>query len=403
MRAYFISALLSCGMALTAALPATAQQNKPVVVGVLNDMVGPYSAISGPGSAIAAEMAAEDFGGSVLGRPIKVISADHQNKPDVGSAIARRWFDTEDVQLILDLPTSGVALAVQGVGREKGKITIISTGGPELATGAQCSPTGIHWVYDTYSAGKTIALANQTKPGTKWFFIVLDSVAGEFLLKATTRFVEPMGGKIVGVVKHPLNSGDMSSYLLQAQASGADIIAVGNAGADLVTTLKQAQEFGLKQKLVSISTYISDIQAMGLEIANGISYATAFFPDQSPEAKAWSDRFQKKAGAPPTDGQAGVYSALTHYLKAVQASGTLDSRAVMQKMRDIRVKDMFTNDGFLRIDGRMVHDTFLVSAKSPKESTGPFDLVKLATVIPADQAFRPLSESECPIVKASGK
>ncbi len=221
-------------------------------------------------------------------------------------------------------------------------------------------------------------------------------------MKATVRFVVPAGGVVVGSVKHPLNTGDMSSYLLQAQGSGADVIAVGNAGNDLVTLVKQAREFGIgndHQKIVSIATFITDIKAMGLETANGLSYATGFFPGQSPEAQAWSEHFLERHGAMPSDGQAGVYSALLHYLKAVQAVGSDDSTRVTEKMRQTPIHDMFTHDGQVRMDGRMVHDTFLVTAKSPKESTGPWDLVKLAAVVPADQAFRPLSESDCPLVK----
>lgn len=385
--------------------PATAETaGPPVKLGVLTDLGGTYSAVSGKGSVIAAQMAIEDFGGKVLGQPIALVSADHLQKVDVASTIAREWYERQGVDVILDLPVSGIALAVQGIAREQKKISIISTGAPELATGKQCSPTGIHWAYDTYSAGKTLATALTKQPGEKWFFIIIDSVAGEFLQAATERFLKPLGGVVVGAVRHPLNSHDMSSFLLQAQASGAKYIALGNAGSDLITLMKQSREFGISergQKIVGIVVFLSDLKAIGLENANEMVFATSFFPDQSEEARAWSKRFQDRHGAAPNDVQAGVYSAALHYLKAVQAAGTKDADAVMAKMREIPINDMFAKNGHLREDGRMVHDTFLVQAKKPEESKGPWDLVKLVQTIPGDQAFRPLSESECPLVKRS--
>jgi len=373
-----------------------------VRVGVLTDMGGSYADVSGKGSVTAAQMAIEDFGGSVLGKPIKLLSADHQQKPDIAANIARNWFDNDGVDVILDLPQSASALAVQNVAKERKKISIITTGWPELATGAQCSSTGVHWVDDTYSAGKTLALALQKQPGDKWFFIVLDSVAGEYLQKATMRFIQPLGGEVVGSVRHPISTSDFSSFVLQAQASGAKYIALGNAGGDLITAVKQAKEFGIEaggQKLVAIAMFLSDVKAIGLEGAQGMVYATGFFPGQSEEASAWSKRFKDRHGAMPNDGQAGVYSSLMHYLKALQAAGTTESGAVMAKMRDMSVNDMFTENGRLREDGRMVHDTFLVQVKTPSESKDPWDLVKLVEVIPGDKAFRPLSESDCPLIK----
>lgn len=397
-----VAAYLAAVTGMAGTEPAWAQTDGTVKIGVLTDMAGTYSAVSGRGSVIAAEMAVEDFGKTVLGKPITLISADHQQKPDVASTIARKWFDQDGVDLVVDIPNSAVALAVQNLARERNRISIITTGAPELATGAQCSPTGAHWVYDTYSAGKTLATALTKKPGETWFYVVMDNVAGEFLQKATERFVKPLGGITAGSVRHPLNTSDMSSYLLRAQGSGANYIALGNAGADLVTALKQAKEFGIGskgQKLVGIVAFLTDLKAIGLDLADGMVFATGFFPDQSDEAKAWSKRFFDRHGAMPNDGQAGVYSAVGHYLKAVQAAGTDEAAAVMAKMRELPVDDMFAKGGRLREDGRMVHDTFLVQAKAPGEASGPWDLVKLVATIPGEQAFRPLAESDCPLVK----
>lgn len=404
MRSLVARAIIACGLTLLGAGAVRAQADRPLVVGVLTDMSGTYSAVAGRGSVIAAQMAIEDFG-KVLGRPIKLVWADHQQKPDVATSVARNWFDTQEVGIILDLPVSAVALAVQAVARDKGKISVITSGGPELATGAQCSPTGLHWVYDTYSAGKTLATALTHEKGETWFFITLDSVAGEYLQKATERFIVPLGGVVAGSVRHPLNTPDMSSFILQAQRSGAKYIALGNAGSDLVTVMKQAKEFGVVesgQTLVSIVMFLTDLKAIGLEDANKMMFATGFFPGQSAEAQAWSNRFFARHGAMPNDGQAGVYSALTHYLQAVQAVGSDDSTQVMAKMRELPVHDMFTTHGQLRIDGRMVHDTFLVQAKTPQESSGPWDLVRLVRTVPGEQAFRPLSESDCPLVRKPG-
>lgn len=303
--------------------------------------------------------------------------------------------------MISDLSNSAVALAVQRLAMEKGVISIMSNGATELATGEQCSPTGVQWTYDTYSAGKTIATALVKEPGDGWYFVVMDNIAGESLQKGTERFIVPLGATVAGSIKHPINTADMSSYLLSAQASGAKYIALGNAGADLVTAVKQAHEFGITaggQNLVGIVTFLSDIKAIGLDLAQGMVYATAFFPDQSPEAREWSDRFFERHGAMPNDGQAGVYSSVLHYLRAVEAAGTDEPTVVMEKMREMPVNDMFTQNGVLREDGRMVHDTFLVQVKTPEESTGPWDLVKLVETIPGDQAFRPLDEGGCPLV-----
>lgn len=398
-RNYLMATALS---ALTAGAALAGSTDGEVRLGVLTDMSATYADVAGTGSALAARMAIEDFGGKVLGKPIQFVQGDHQGKADLGSTIARDWIDNGKIDMISDLSNSAVALAVQGLAQEKGIINIMSNGATELATGERCSPTGVQWTYDTYSAGKTIATALAKEKGDGWFFVVLDNIAGESLQKGTERFILPAGAKVVGSVKHPINSADMSSYLLSAQASGAKYVAFGNAGADLVTAVKQAHEFGLTaggQQLVGIVTFLTDIKAIGIELAQGMVYATAFFPDQSPEAREWSDRFFARHGAMPNDGQAGVYSSVLHYLKAVEAAGTDEPLAVMAKMRELPVNDMFTKNGYLREDGRMVHDTFLVQVKTPGESTGPWDLVKLVETIPGDQAFRPLDQGGCPLVK----
>ncbi len=368
-------------------------------------MNGPYSDIAGTGSVLAAQMAIEDFGTKALGKPIRFISADHQNNPDLGVSIAREWLDSQGVDIILDLPNSGVALAVQNLAREKNRISVISSAATDVATNQQCSPTGAHWTYDSYSAGKVLATA-LAKPGSTWFFITVDYVGGISLQNSATPFIEAAGGKILGSVRHPLNSSDMSSYLLQAQSSGAQYVAFASSGADLINGVKQAREFGLTshgQQMVGIVVFMTDLKAIGLEAADGMAFTTGFAADSSPEAAAWATRFLRRHHAAPNDCQAGVYSSALHYLKAVQAVGTNDSLPVMAKMREMPINDMFAKHGVLRKDGRMVHDMYLVKAKKPNESSGPRDLVRLVQTIPGEQAFRPLSESTCPLVRQEAK
>jgi branched-chain amino acid transport system substrate-binding protein len=379
--------------------------DRPITIGVLTDMSGAYSDVSGTGSVLAAKMAIDDFGGTVLGKPIRLLSADHQNKPDLGVSIAREWFDNQDVDMIVDLPNSGIALAVQNVAREKNRISIISAAATDVATNQQCSPTGAHWTFDSYSAGKVLATA-LAKPGSTWFFLTVDYVGGISLQNSAKPFIETAGGKVVGSVRHPLNSPDMSSFLLQAQSSGAQYIAFANSGNDLINGMKQAGEFGLSshgQQMVGIVVFMTDLKAIGLKAADGLVFTTGFSADASPEAAAWAKRFLAGHNAMPNDSQAGVYSATLHYLEAVQAVGTNEASAVMAKMREMPVNDMFAKNGVLRKDGRMVHDMYLVQAKKPNESTGPWDLSKLVKTIPGEQAFRPLSESLCPLVKNDAK
>jgi branched-chain amino acid transport system substrate-binding protein len=390
-----------CLICTVATASAQQQGDRTVRIGVLTDMEGAYGDVSGKGSVVAAQMAIEDFGGNALGTPIKLVAADHQNKSDVAVAIAREWYGKDGIDMIMDLPNSGVALAVQHLAYEMNKISIISAASTDAATNKQCSPNGAHWTYDSYSAGKVVAKA-LGKPGSTWFFLTVDYAGGISLQNSLSQFLEPAGAKVIGSARYPLDTLDMSSFLLQAQASGAKYVALATAGTGLVTTMKQAREFGLTsqgQTMVGIVVFMSDLKAIGLEAADGLLFSTGFWSEASPEAAAWSKRFFKRHGAMPNDSQAGVYSATLHYLKSVEAANTTEASAVMAKMRELPVNDMFAKNGKLREDGRMVHDMYVVQAKKPSESSGPWDLVKLVQTIPGDEAFRSLAQSECPLVK----
>ncbi len=395
------SSFLAAALCLSVSFAHAQVSDGQVKIGILTDLSGQNADPSGKGSIAAAEMAVEDFGKTVLGKPIAIVSADHQNKPELGSTIARKWFDQEGVDMVVDLPNSAIALAVQNIAREKNRVSIISGASADLATNKQCSPNGAHWTYDSYSVGKILGSA-LAKPGTTWFFIAADTTGGETLINSAKPFIEAGGGKVVGQVKHPQNTADMASYLLQAQASGAQYIVLATSGSDLVTLMKQAREFGItgsKQTMVSLIMFTTDLKGVGLEDGQGLTFGTAFTPDASPEAAAWAKRFIQRHGAGPTEIQAGVYSAVSHYLKAVTAAGTDSADQVMAKMRELPVKDMLTMGGVLRQDGRMVHEMFLVQAKKPSEARDPWDLTKLLQTIPGSEAFRPIEKSECPLVK----
>lgn len=396
MRLSFSLAALAAALL---SLPAHAADQKPLRIGVLNDQSGIYADMAGPGSVIAAKMAVEDFGGSVLGRPIEIIAGDHQNKPDVGSAIVTRWIDEDGVDVIADIPTSSVLLAVQEIGRTKNKLVLASTGGSSDFTGKACAPTGIHWTYDTYAlaAGTGASLA---KDGP-WFFITADYAFGTALERDTTTAVVAGGGKVVGSVRHPQATADFSSFLLQGQGSGAKLIAFANAGSDTVNAIKQANEFGIPQsgiKLAGLYLHITDIHAIGLETSQGLILTQGFYWDLNDETRAWSKRFYEKHKAMPTMGQAGTYSAILHYLKAVKAAGTTDTATVVTQMKATPVDDFFSHGGRIRADGRMVHDLYLLQVKTPAEQKYPWDYLKLIRTIPGDEAFRPLAEGGCPLV-----
>ncbi|MCB5410774.1 ABC transporter substrate-binding protein [Pseudogemmobacter faecipullorum] len=371
-----------------------------VKIGVLTDQSGVFSSLAGTGSIVAAEMAIADFGDR-LGKPVELVSADHQNKADIGTQIARRWYDVENVDLIVDVPNSSVVLAVQELAREKDKALIVSGAGTASLTNENCSPNGIHWTWDTYAVAVSTGKAMVEQGGDKWFFLTADYAFGHTMQKDVTAVVESAGGAVVGSAIAPLNTADFSTYLLQAPSVGANVIALANGGTDTINSLKQAQEFGLNQqsKLAGLAIFLTDVHSMGLEAAQGLFLTTGFYWDRTDESRAWSQRFFEKHGAMPTMSQAGVYSAVTHYLNAVAEIGDDSAKPVIAQMKATPVNDFFATDGVIREDGRMVHDMYLAQVKSPAESKGAWDYYNILSTVPGDQAFRPLDQSECPLVK----
>src|SRR6201992_1024175 len=392
--------LLTCVVLFGAAAQAQTL-DRPIKIGVLSDMSGPYADQAGLGSVEAARMAIEDAGGTFGGQPIELVSADHQHKTDIATTIARRWFDVDGVDVIVDMPNSGVALAMQALVKEKNKIALYATAATTELTGKQCSPNGIQWVYDAYSNAAGLAKALVAQGDKSWFFLTVDYALGISLQNEAAKAIAAAGGTVVGSVRHPLNNPDFSSFLLQAQASNAKGIACANAGSDTINSVKQPGEFGLTKDHVIVAplVYISDIHSMGLPMAQGLTYIEGFYWDLNDDTRAWSKRFFERRKAMPTMTHAGVYSAVAHYLKAVKATGTADTQTVLAKMREMPVDDFFSRGGTIRKDGRMAHDMLLVQVKTPEESKYPWDYYKILATLPADQAFRPLSESECPLVK----
>ena len=380
---------------------AAAEDEGGVKIGVLADMSGVYADIGGQGSVIAVKMAIEDFGGSVLGKPVEVVSADGQNKPDVATNIARAWYDS-GVDAITDIPASGMALAIMQLSKEKRKFALVTSAGSSDITGKSCSPYTAHWTWDTYAMSHGTG-ATIVKRGAKdWFFITADYVFGHTLERDTAAVVTANGGKVLGSVKHPLNTSDFSSYLLQAQTSGAKVIGLANGGNDTTNSVKQAIEFGLPKsgvQLVALIAFISDIHSLGLKDAQGLMLTEAFYWDLDDATRAWSKRFYERVKRMPSMTQAGAYSATLHYLKAVKAAGSKDADKVMEQMRATPINDFMTHDGKLRIDGRVLRDMYLFQVKKPEESKGEWDLYKLVEKIPAAEAFRPLNEGNCPLVK----
>ena len=377
-------------------------QEKPLKIGVLTDLSGPYASYSGKGSVEAARLAIEDFGAKVLGRPIVLITANHQNKPDIAGTIAREWYDREGVEVILDVALSSAGLAVQEISRNAKKIVLLSTSASATIVGAACSPYSAQWTFDTYALSKGVADA-LVKEGVKTvFFITGDYAFGHSLEADMTSFITAAGGKVVGGVRHPIGNRDFAPLLLQAQATGADVIALATSGEDLINTIKQANEFGItgrNQRLAVPLISVPQLHALGAGSIQGVVSSTPFVWNRTPETAAWSQRFFKAVGAMPADTQAANYSSLLHYLRAVQAAGTTDADAVMAKMREMPVNDVFSQNGHLRINGSMVHDMFLVQTKAAKEMTGPWDLVRVLRTIPGDDAFSKLADSACPLVK----
>ena len=398
--------LLAGAAGLWAATGAWAQakgkiSGNVVKIGVLDDMSGLYSDIGGRGEVVAAETAVAEMGGKVLGAPIQVVSSDHQNKPDVGANKAREWFDG-DVDIIVGTVNSGVAIAVSKVANEKHRLFIVSGAGSTRLTNEDCNPYTIHYEYDTYSTGTTTAKPIIARGGKTWFFITADYAFGKSLQSDTSKFVEAAGGKVVGSVLHPLNASDFSSFLLQAQASGAQVIGLANAGGDLINSVKAASEFGItkKQKLAALLIFISDVHSLGLPAAQGLYAATGFYWDQNDDTRKWSKAFAAKMGGKmPTMVHAGVYSSTLQYLKALQAAGSDDADAVMKQLKSMTLNDATVKGGKIRPDGRMVHEFYLYQVKTPSESKGPWDYYKLVATVPPDEAFQPLSQSRCPMIK----
>jgi branched-chain amino acid transport system substrate-binding protein len=380
--------------------------DKVVKIGVLNDMSGLYADLAGPGSVVAAQMAVEDSGLTKKGWKIDVISADHQNKPDIGVNIARQWIDVDKVDVISDVPTSSVALAVANLAKEKNSILLDSGAGSSDLTNKACSPNTIHWTYDTYTLAHGTGTALTKSGGSTWFFLTADYAFGAALERDTTAAVEAAGGKVVGAVKHPLNTADFSSFLLQAQASKAKVIGLANAGGDTVNAIKQAAEFGITsggQKLASLLMFISDVHALGLQTAKGLNMTETFYWDLNDGTRAFSKRFQDrmKNHAMPTMVQAGVYSSLLHYFKALDSLGENphDGAKMVAKMKTMPTDDPIFGKGSIEANGRVLHPAYLFEVKSPAESKGPWDYYKLVATIPANEAFTPLDKSTCPLLK----
>jgi len=402
MKRRLLSALLVATIGVSAVVAQAQVSGDVVKIGVLTDMTGVYGDLGGQGSVVAAQMAIDDFGGKVLGKPIQLISADHQNKADLAASKAREWFDRENVDMITDLLNSAVALAVSGVGKDKNKVVMVVGAASSALTNASCNANTVHYAYDTYAlaniAGKEIVKGG----GDTWFFITADYAFGAALEKDTSDVVKANGGKVLGSVKHPLSTTDYSSYLLQAQASKAKIIGLANAGGDTVNSIKSASEFGITksgQNLAALLVFITDIHSLGLETTQGLMVTEGWYWDLNDETRKFADRFLAKHKARPTMNQAGVYSSVLTYLRAVQAAGTDDAQPVMAKMRALPINDVFAKGGKIREDGRMVHEMYLMQVKKPSESKRPWDYYNLKATIPGDQAFQPLAKSTCALVK----
>jgi len=397
--------LLGTALSLASAGFAAAQ-DKTVKIGALSDQSGLYADLGGPGSTLAAQMAVEDSGLIAKGWKIDIISGDHQNKPDIGTAIARQWFDVDKVDAIVDVPNSGVALAVNNVIKEKNGVYINSGAATSDLTNAQCSPNTVHWTYDTYMLAHTTGQALVKAGGDSWFFLTADYAFGAALERDTTAVILANGGKIVGGVKHPLNTSDFSSFLLQAQSSKAKIIGLANAGGDTTNAIKQAAEFGIVkggQKLAALLLFLTDVKAIGLETAQGLNFTETFYWDLNDQTRAFSKKFaaRMKNSAPPTMVQAGVYSGLLHYFKALDALGgnPHDGVKVVEKMKSMPTEDPLFGKGEIQPNGRTIHSAYLFEVKKPSESKGPWDFYKLIGTVPGDQAFTPLSESKCAMLK----
>jgi branched-chain amino acid transport system substrate-binding protein len=390
--------ILAAGLLLLGASSSARAEDGVLRVGIITDMSGQYADGNGPGSVIAAQMAAEEIGGTVAGRRIEIISADHQDKPDVGVGIVRDWIDNKNVDVIAEGVTSSVALAIQNLTRERKKLFLISGSGSSDLTGKQCSPTSVQWTYDTYASSNATAKAVVARGGTPWFFLTADYAFGQALERDATKAVLASGGKVLGAVRHPFNTADFSSFLLQAQSSGAKIMALANAGADFRNAIAQADEFNIRgsMQIVALQVTLTDVPALGLAHAHDLLFTDSFYWDRTPETRAFSNEFFKRHGAMPTAYQAGVNSSLRHYFKAVAATNSVDPETVIAQMRKVPVDDFFAHGGKVREDGRMVHDMYLMRIKKPEESKQKWDLYEYLETVAGDDAFRPITEGGRP-------
>jgi branched-chain amino acid transport system substrate-binding protein len=391
--------------AALAAGPAYAQMTDGVIkIGVMNDMAGTYADLAGPGSVIAARMAVEDFGAAAKGMKVEIVSADHQNKPDVGSNVVRTWFDVDKVDVVVDVPTSSVALAVNQIAKEKNKVFLVSGAAHSDLTGPQCSPNTVHWTYDTWALANGTGTAIVKIGGDSWFFLTADYAFGHALERDTAAVVEKNGGKVLGRVRHPFPGTDFSSFLLQAQTSKAKVIGLANAGADTTNAIKQAAEFGIVQggqNLAGLLVFLTDVHGLGLKTAQGLIFTEAWYWDMNDANREFAKKFAaENRGVHPSMVHAGVYSAVTHYLKAVEAlKSDADGAAVVAQMKKMPTEDKLFGKGSIRQDGRKIHPMYLFEVKSPEESKYPWDYYKVRATIPAEEAFRPLADGKCPLVK----
>jgi branched-chain amino acid transport system substrate-binding protein len=397
-----ILALWSAISSLLALLATPVLAADGVKIGVLTDMSGFVADLSGSGSVLAANMAVEDFGGSVLGQPVVIVFADHQNKPDIGAGLVRKWLEADNVDAVADVPTSSVGLAVQEITRTKNRMFLNSAGSSGDFTGKACSPLANQWNIDTYTVANGVPRVLIQRGLDTWFFVTADYTFGLSLQRDATAAIGKAGGKVLGSVKHPLNNHDFSSFLLQAQASGAKAIAFANGGGDTIRSITQTREFGLvdeKRKIAAFILHVTDVHALGLAAAQGTLVMDAFYWDINDETKAWSQRFMaRNNGRPPTAVQAGAYSAVLHYLKAIQAAGTKDAEKVAAKMKELKINDALMKDSYIREDGRVVRDYYLLEVKKPSDSKYPWDYFKVVAVVPGSEVTRPLSEGGCPLV-----
>lgn len=401
-----VKMMLALAGATFAAGGAQAQSaSGPVKIGVMADMSSAYSDIGGKGLVEAARMAVQDFGGTVLGLPVELVYTDGQNKVDVASAAARRWFDQDGVDMVTDLPTSALALAISELGREKKKIVMVTSASTSELTAKACSPYTVHWTYDTYALANGTGAAVSAQGGKNWYFMTADYSFGYALQADASAVIEKNGGKVLGAVRSPLNTPDFSSYLLQAQSSKAGIIGLALGGNDVISAIKQAADFGIgrpgsQQKLVALLAFLSDVKSIGLSLGQGLLLTEAFYWDQNDGTREFSKRFaEKHSGNMPTMVHAGVYASVLHYLKAIEAAKTKDAAAVMAKMKEMPTDDPLFGKGEVRVDGRHIHDMYLFEVKKPEESTGEWDLYKTVATIPAAEAFRPLADGGCSLVK----